>query len=75
MKHLLSLLIIFSQLILSAEGSACLNNDKAGWKAGVASVIITPEQSMWMAGFANSTCPSEGKIHDLWAKALVIEEF
>ncbi len=45
-----------------------------GWKAGVASVVITPEDSMWMAGYAARTKPSEGKIHDLHAKALALED-
>lgn len=45
-----------------------------GWKAGVARVIITPRQPLWMAGFAVRTRPSEGTLHDLWAKALVLEE-
>jgi hypothetical protein len=44
------------------------------WKAGVASAIITPEQSMWMAGYASRTKPSEGKVHDLYAKALALED-
>jgi hypothetical protein len=44
------------------------------WKAGVASVAITPEESMWMAGYASRDKPSEGKIHDLYAKALAIED-
>ncbi len=47
---------------------------KAEWKAGVASVVITPEQSMWMAGYAARSKPSEGKVHDLYAKALAIED-
>ena len=45
-----------------------------GWKAGVARVIITPKQSMWMAGYASRTGPSEGKLHELWAKALALED-
>ncbi|NIJ51454.1 neutral/alkaline non-lysosomal ceramidase N-terminal domain-containing protein [Dyadobacter arcticus] len=45
-----------------------------GWKAGVARVAITPQQEMWMAGFASRTHASEGKLHDLWAKALVLED-
>ncbi|MGV3509292.1 MAG: neutral/alkaline non-lysosomal ceramidase N-terminal domain-containing protein [Sphingobacteriaceae bacterium] len=45
-----------------------------GWKAGVAKVIITPEQPMAMAGFAVRNHPSEGKIHDLWAKALILQD-
>ena len=44
------------------------------WKAGLASVVITPEQSMWMAGYAARTKPSEGKVHDLYAKALALED-
>ena len=44
------------------------------WKAGVASAVITPEQSMWMAGYAARTKPSEGKVHDLRAKVLALED-
>lgn len=53
------------------------NTDKEnliGWKAGVAKVVITPEQPMAMAGFAVRNHPSEGKIHDLWAKALILQD-
>ena len=46
----------------------------AGWKAGVASVKITPQQSMWMAGYGGRDHVSEGTIHDLWAKALALED-
>src|SRR5215510_8481977 len=45
-----------------------------GWKAGVAKVIITPQESMWMAGYAARDRASEGKVHDLWAKALALED-
>ena len=44
------------------------------WRAGVAKAIITPKQPMWMAGYAGRTAPSEGTLHDLWAKALVLED-
>jgi neutral ceramidase len=44
------------------------------WKAGVASVVITPEQSTWMAGYAARTKPSEGKAQDLFAKALALQD-
>src|SRR5437773_7725629 len=44
------------------------------WKAGVAKVTITPEHLMWMSGYAARTKPAEGKLHDLWAKALVLED-
>ena len=45
-----------------------------GWKAGVAKMVITPEKSMWMAGYGSRKRPSEGSQHDLWAKALALED-
>lgn len=44
------------------------------WKAGVASAKITPEQPMWMAGYAARKKPSEGTWQDLYAKALALED-
>ena len=52
----------------------CVGAEQAQWKAGVASVVITPTEPMWMAGYAARKGPSEGKIHDLWAKALALED-
>jgi hypothetical protein len=46
----------------------------AGWQAGTAEVAITPKQPMWMSGYAARTKPSEGAVHDLWAKALAIKD-
>ncbi len=44
------------------------------YKAGVAKVVITPEAGLWMAGYASRTMPAEGKLHDLYAKALALED-
>lgn len=52
-------------------GTTVLEQQK--WKAGVATTVITPAQSMWMSGYAARTKPSEGKVHDLRAKALALE--
>lgn len=52
----------------------CAGAEQTQWKAGVASVVITPEEPMWMAGYAARKGPSEGKVHDLWAKALALED-
>lgn len=49
-------------------------NEKPAWKAGAASAKITPEKSMWMAGYAGRTKPSEGVELDLFAKALVLTD-
>lgn len=46
----------------------------ADWKAGAASVVITPEQPMWMSGYASRNKPADGKFTELWAKALVVED-
>jgi len=46
----------------------------AEWKAGVASVKITPQTSMAMAGYAARKKPSEGVALDLFAKALAVED-
>lgn len=49
-------------------------NEKPAWKAGAASAKITPEKSMWMAGYAGRTKPSEGVELDLFAKAFVLTD-
>lgn len=63
-------LIILSCSTASAQNAATNYN----WKAGVSSVKITPSESMPMAGFASRTHSSEGTLHDIWAKALLIED-
>lgn len=59
--------------------SACLLSQTSvakaeGWRAGAAKAAITPKQPMWMAGYGSRTKPSEGAIHDLWAKVLILED-
>ncbi len=44
------------------------------WKAGAAKVVITPSFDMWMSGYASRNKPSEGKVQDLFAKALALED-
>src|SRR5690606_1638499 len=47
--------------------------DDTPWKAGVASVPITPQEPVWLSGYNSRTAPAEGKVHDLFAKAVAIE--
>ncbi|MHC4145107.1 MAG: hypothetical protein ACYSUD_10050, partial [Planctomycetota bacterium] len=73
-------------LVLFLIALPCIGAQQAGWKAGVASAAITPDESMWMAGaitpdesmwmagYAARKGPSEGKVHDLWAKVLAMED-
>ena len=44
------------------------------WKAGLAQVNITPQKSLWMAGYAARTKPSEGIALDIHAKALALQD-
>jgi neutral ceramidase len=61
-------LIIASMLAVTGRAAG------AGWKAGTARTAITPKQPLWMAGYGARDRPSEGAVHDLWAKALVLED-
>ena len=65
----------FSLIIISCISTSAQNNlTDYSWKAGVSSVKITPSEAMPMAGFASRTHSSEGMLHDIWAKALLIED-
>jgi neutral ceramidase len=46
----------------------------ADYRAGIARLDITPEEPIWMSGYANRKKPSEGVTHRLWAKALAVED-
>lgn len=64
--HALIYLLVFTSLFATTNA--------ATWKAGVASVVITPDKPMWMAGYASRTNVSQGKVQDLYAKALALED-
>ncbi len=44
------------------------------YRAGVAVRVITPSEPMWMAGYAARNKPAEGKLHDLYVKALCLQD-
>ena len=46
---------------------------KPSWQAGVAAIDMTPENSLWMAGFAARTQASQGTALPLHAKALALK--
>jgi len=52
---------------------SCSSFAAPGWKAGVAKAIITPEKAVWLAGYGSKRVP-DGKLHDLWMKALALED-
>ena len=69
LRMLLGLIALSMGLTFAAGNVAA-----EGWKSGVAKVKITPEKYMWMAGYGARTLPASGKLTELWAKALVLED-
>jgi hypothetical protein len=59
---------------LTAQFSVNAIAARQGWKAGLARAIITPQKSLWMAGYASRKKPSERVIQELYAKALALED-
>ena len=43
-------------------------------KVGIARKVITPAAPVYLTGYAGREKPAAGVIHDLWAKAMVLEE-
>ena len=61
-------------LALNTSPAASAENDSYPWQVGLAKVVITPSESMWMAGYAARKSPSDGKLHDLHAKAAAFKD-
>ena len=61
-------------LLLWCGTQACsrAHAEEPAWKAGVARAVVTPTTPVWLAGYAGQREP-DGKLHDLWVKALALE--
>jgi hypothetical protein len=46
----------------------------AEFKAGLATAVITPTEPTWLGGYGARTQPADGKIHDLHAKVLILQD-
>lgn len=68
-----TLLGISLAALFAAGATGPIAADDSGWKAGVAKTVITPDTSVWLAGYGSRRAP-EGKLHDLWMKALAFED-
>ncbi len=64
---------IAAAVVLGLLSCNCVLAQEA-WQAGIAKVDITPAQSMWMSGYASRDKPAQGTIHQLWAKAVVLQD-
>jgi hypothetical protein len=69
---LIQQLLLASLAVLLASSE--LDAKDPAFRAGTSSRIITPKQSMWMAGYAARNKPSEGKLQDLYVKVLALED-
>ena len=65
-------LVAVSVLFLGVTASA--TGDEPMWQAGFAKARITPEPGLWMAGYAARDHAADGTLHDLWIKALALQD-
>ena len=68
--------VMMSGLIFAAVLSAGGRQSKAedGWQAGVARVVITPDEPMWLSGYGGRDHAAEGKVTDLFARAAALRD-
>lgn len=59
-------------LLLLVETAA--GQGQSGWRAGVASVPITPQEPIWLAGYGSRKRPSGEVLQDIHAKAVALED-
>ena len=70
---ILALAILAVATFLGGSSLAAPPENTVTWKAGLAKGIITPETGVWLAGYGSKR-PPDGKLHDLWVKALALED-
>jgi len=46
----------------------------ANWQAGTATATVTPQKMLFMSGYASRKKPAEGKVQELFAKALALQD-
>ncbi|MEW5979234.1 MAG: neutral/alkaline non-lysosomal ceramidase N-terminal domain-containing protein [Acidobacteriota bacterium] len=57
-----------------SRGTSASTPIVATWKVGTAKVVITPASPFWLSGYASRKKPSQGKLQDLYLKALAIQD-
>src|SRR5262249_50676746 len=72
---LLTMAVAIATMIGPAVGPGAAADAPAAraWKVGLAKAIMTPETAVWLAGYGGERAPG-GKLHDLWMKALALED-
>ena len=67
-----ALYLCFIMLVLQPGYNLLANLDI--WQVGVARVDITPQDTLWLAGYASRVHAAQGTLHQLWAKAIVFQD-
>lgn len=74
------IILLFSLTGISAgardsRGSDIADRDGAEnhWEAGISRRVLTPATDVWLAGYGTKR-PIEEKVHDIWAKVLVLKD-
>ncbi len=62
---------LFLLLVLWLMGTTARGQS---WQVGTARVNITPEQPIQMAGYGSRNHPADGKLTELWGKAVVLDD-
>jgi hypothetical protein len=68
----MSALFAFAGSVIAPYAADAAEPDS--FQAGAAVRVITPTEPLWMAGYANRTKPAEGKLQDLYVKALALRD-
>ena len=63
-----------NKIILCLAFIGCVLNAVPAWKAAATKAVITPENNLWLAGYSSRKSGAKGKLQDLFAKALVVED-
>ncbi len=71
-RHFLQSAFAAGTTLLTTGSATASVTAAATWKAGTARAVITPETPVWLAGYGTKRVP-DGKLHDLWMKALALE--
>jgi neutral ceramidase len=68
-RHAIAAVLALGALVVGRASAA-----DADWKVGLAQIKITPEQPVFLSGYANRNKPYEKITADLYAKALALED-
>ncbi|CAN5757167.1 hypothetical protein BH23PLA1_BH23PLA1_36750 [soil metagenome] len=68
------LLALINPGAVPASSEDTVTDQAPRWKAGTSTAVITPEEPLYMSGYADRKELAEGTEQDLFAKALAIED-